>query len=135
MLLGRQNFGCGSSRESAVWALRDYGIRVVIAPSFADIFYNNCFKNGILPLTLPTDTINQLFMATLLEEQPLELSIDLEACLVRQGSQYEWAFSLDEARRQKLLLGRDDIAETLLQSERIKEFENNLRTLEPWLYS
>ncbi|WP_317928554.1 3-isopropylmalate dehydratase small subunit [Halioxenophilus sp. WMMB6] len=134
ILLGRKNFGCGSSRESAVWALRDYGIRVVIAPSFADIFYNNCFKNGILPITLPESSVDQLFLTTFMAEPPLQLCVDLEACVVRQDNDFEWPFTVDEARRQKLLLGRDDIAETLLQAEKIKKFEQRLKVAEPWLF-
>ncbi len=132
ILLARDNFGCGSSREHAVWALRDFGFRAVIAPSFADIFYNNCFKNGLLPLTLPADVIDGLF-ALIAVEQGLELAVDLERQLVSCGD-YQWHFAIDPARRHHLLEGLDDIAVTLASADSIRRFENALRARETWLF-
>ena len=122
VLLAKRNFGCGSSREHAVWALADYGFRVVIAPSFADIFYNNCFKNGVLPVTLDEATVSQLF--ELCSQQPgLELTVDLEQCEIRTQDQLQVSFQIDAFRRESLLKGLDDIALTLQQSDRITEYE------------
>ncbi len=131
VLLARDNFGCGSSREHAVWALRDFGFRAVIAPSFADIFYNNCFKNGLLPLTLPAEVVDGLFSLVAVE-QNLELEVDLEQQMVRCGD-YQWPFDIDPARRHHLLEGLDDIAVTLASADSIREFESELRQREPWL--
>ena len=122
VLLAKRNFGCGSSREHAVWALADYGFRAIIAPSFADIFYNNCFKNGVLPVALDEATVSQLF--ELCSQQPeLELTVDLEQCEIRDQDQLQIGFQLDEFRRECLLEGRDDIALTLGQSDRIADYE------------
>ncbi len=122
VLLAKRNFGCGSSREHAVWALADYGFRVVIAPSFADIFYNNCFKNGVLPVALDEATVSQLF--ELCSQQPeLELTIDLEQCEIRDQGQLQVSFQIDAFRRECLLEGLDDIALTLQQSDRITQYE------------
>lgn len=133
ILLARDNFGCGSSREHAVWAFRDYGIRALIAPSFADIFYNNCFKNGILPITLPEATVDKLF--ELCKTKPvLSLTIDLERNEVHFNDEKIATFSVDEARRQNLLQGKDDIALTLLNSEDIIRFEQEIKAQEPWLF-
>ena len=122
VLLAKRNFGCGSSREHAVWALADYGFAVIIAPSFADIFYNNCFKNGLLPISLDEATVSQLF--ELSREQPdLQLTVDLEQCEIRDQSQLQISFQLDGFRRECLLNGLDDIALTLQQADRIADYE------------
>jgi len=132
ILLARDNFGCGSSREHAVWALRDYGIRAVIAPSFADIFYSNCFKNAILPVTLLPAEVEELFVLTAGSE-PLQLNIDLHSCTINSESKVSWRFEVDEARRQNLLEGKDEIAVTLEHEKRIREFEAKVFASEPWL--
>jgi 3-isopropylmalate/(R)-2-methylmalate dehydratase small subunit len=122
VLLAKRNFGCGSSREHAVWALADYGFAVIIAPSFADIFYNNCFKNSLLPIALDEATVSQLF--ELSREQPdLQLTVDLEQCEIRDQSQLQISFQLDGFRRECLLKGLDDIALTLQQADRIADYE------------
>ena len=120
ILLARQNFGSGSSREHAVWALADYGISALIAPSYADIFYNNCFKNGVLPVVLAEEEVEQLFQRA--ATGPLQLTVDLEACRV-EGEGFNASFSLDGARRHNLLHGLDDIAQTLQHADRIDEYE------------
>ena len=122
VLLAKRNFGCGSSREHAVWALADYGFRVVIAPSFADIFYNNCFKNGVLPIALDEATVSQLF--DLCSDQPeLELTVDLEQSQIRDEGQLQISFQIDEFRRECLLKGLDDIALTLQRADLITAYE------------
>jgi len=122
VLLARANFGCGSSREHAPWAVLDYGIRTIIAPSFADIFYNNCFKNGILPVTLSEQQVDDLFRRT--EKQPgYQLSVDLEESLIRDGSGLEIRFTLDPFRREVLLKGLDDIGVSLLHEKEIAAYE------------
>jgi 3-isopropylmalate/(R)-2-methylmalate dehydratase small subunit len=133
ILLARDNFGCGSSREHAVWAFRDYGIRALIAPSFADIFYNNCFTNGILPITLPAEDVDRLF-ALCQSQQGLYLSVNLQSCEIYIGEQKITSFTLDEARRQNLLQGIDDIALTLSNASDISAFEQGLMAQEPWLF-
>jgi 3-isopropylmalate/(R)-2-methylmalate dehydratase small subunit len=133
ILLARENFGCGSSREHAPWALLDFGFRAVIAPSFADIFANNCFKNGILPVTLPVAVINGLF--TTVEATPdYRLNVDLEQQQVRtpDGTLYE--FPIDQFRKKCLLEGLDDISLTLRHVEEIKRFEEKKSFAEPWLF-
>jgi 3-isopropylmalate/(R)-2-methylmalate dehydratase small subunit len=124
ILLGRNNFGCGSSREHAPWALLDYGFKVVIAPSFADIFYNNCFKNGILPIALPEETVEQLFQNTAAYEG-YQLTIDLENNTISDEHGLSVPFEVDSYRRECLLEGLDDIAITLLQDEKISAYEAN----------
>ena len=121
ILLARDNFGCGSSREHAVWALADYGIRCVIAPSFADIFFNNCFKNGLLPVVLEEALIDQLFANA--ASGDYQLTVDLEACQIRDDDGLEKDFSVDPFRRQCLIEGLDDIAMTLQHENRIGAFE------------
>ena len=121
ILLARDNFGCGSSREHAVWALADYGIRCVIAPSFADIFFNNCFKNGLLPVVLEEALIDQLFANV--ASGDYQLTVDLEACQIRDDDGLEEDFSVDPFRRQCLIEGLDDIAQTLQHENRIGAFE------------
>jgi 3-isopropylmalate/(R)-2-methylmalate dehydratase small subunit len=133
ILLARDNFGCGSSREHAVWAFRDYGIRALIAPSFADIFYNNCFTNGILPITLPAEDVDRLF-ALCQSQQGLYLSVNLQSCEIYIGERKITSFTLDEARRQNLLQGIDDIALTLSNASDISAFEQGLMAQEPWLF-
>ncbi|WP_047151052.1 3-isopropylmalate dehydratase small subunit [Aneurinibacillus tyrosinisolvens] len=124
ILLGRNNFGCGSSREHAPWALLDYGFKVVIAPSFADIFYNNCFKNGILPIALPEETVEQLFQNTAAYEG-YQLTVDLENNTISDEHGLSVPFEVDSYRRECLLEGLDDIAITLLQDEKISAYEAN----------
>jgi len=122
ILISRANFGCGSSREHAPWAILDYGFRVVIAPSFADIFYNNCFKNGILPVTLSEEQVDELFRRTA-EHEGYKLTVDLEAKKITDGLGLEIGFDLDEHRRQFLLLGLDDIGLTLQHEDKIAAYE------------
>ena len=134
ILLTRANFGCGSSREHAPWALADFGFRVLIAPSFADIFYNNCSKNGILPLTLPADTVQTLFEAT--EAQPgYSLTVDLPAQSVTtpDGTRYE--FEIDPHRKHMLVEGLDEIGVTLTHADEIRAYEQRQRQVTPWLFS
>lgn len=134
IILTRDNFGCGSSREHAVWALRDYGIRALVAPSFADIFYGNCFKNGLLPIVLPAETIDSLFLevhATI----GYALQINLEAQTVMTSEGRVFQFEVDPCARQNLLQGLDDIALTLAQADQIKTYEARRQELEPWLFA
>ena len=133
VLLGRENFGCGSSREHAVWALTDYGIRTVIAPSYADIFFNNSFKNGLLPLTLPADAIDQLFREAQAQEG-YRLTVDLEKQQVVTPSGAAFAFSVDEFRKYCLLNGLDDIGLTLQHADDIRAYEVKRRQQAPWLF-
>ncbi len=134
ILLARDNFGCGSSREHAVWALDEYGFRAVLAPSFADIFYNNCFKNGVLPIALDAAVIDRLFeLAT--GPEGLELTIDLKAQQVQLPDGEQVAFEIDEFRRQCLLEGLDDIGVTLKDAEAIREFEAGYRQRAPWMFN
>lgn len=127
ILISRANFGCGSSREHAPWALEDYGFRAIIAPSFADIFYNNCFNNGILPIKLPNEVMDTLFKKTQ-EIEGYELEIDLQEKKITDNSGLEINFDLDEPNRVKLLNGYDDISLTLLKEDKISEFEKNNNT-------
>ena len=120
--MARRNFGCGSSREHAPWALEDYGFRVLIAPSFADIFYNNCFKNGMLPIRLEEAQIDDLFRRAA-AHPGYRLAIDLETCTVTDDHGLSLKFEIDEFRRQVLLLGLDDISTTLQHEEKITEYE------------
>ncbi len=122
VLVARQNFGSGSSREHAVWALDDYGFRSVIAPSFADIFYNNCFKNGVLPIVLPDADIDQLFANA--ETAGYQLIVDLENQVVRDEAGFERKFEIDPSRRHNMLNGLDDIAQTLQHEEKITAYES-----------
>ena len=132
ILLARQNFGCGSSREHAPWALLDAGFRVVIAPSFADIFYNNCFKNGILPLTLTTEKIDLLFKKSLQENLVLEVNLE-ELHISSADGQFQSIFEIDDFRRSCLLGGLDDIGLTLQHTNKIRNFEQNYLKQFPWL--
>ena len=134
ILLGRENFACGSSREHAVWALMDFGFKVVIAPSYADIFYNNSFKNGLLPIALGADLIDQLFDE--LEQQPeYRLSVDLENQLVSNPAGDQMPFEIDEFRKYCLLNGFDDIGLTMQHADQIKVFEQQYYDKAPWLGS
>ncbi len=133
VLLARQNFGCGSSREHAPWALLDYGFRVIIAPSFADIFFNNCFKNGILPIVLPETTVDQLFRDTEANED-YRLTVDLEAQAVTTPSGEAFAFDVDPFRKHCLLNGLDDIGLTLQHVDEIRAYEARRRQEAPWLF-
>ncbi|QYR23724.1 3-isopropylmalate dehydratase small subunit [Paenibacillus sp. sptzw28] len=122
VLISRANFGCGSSREHAPWAILDYGFKVVIAPSFADIFYNNCFKNGILPIRLSEEQVEDLFQRTN-KQEGYELTVDLENNKITDNAGLEIAFELDEHRRQFLLQGLDDIGLTLQHEDKISAYE------------
>ena len=133
ILLARQNFGCGSSREHAPWALLDFGVSCVIAPSFADIFYNNCFKNGILPITLLDEQMDQLFEDAQ-GQLGFELTVDLEAGLITGGSAGDIAFTVDSFRRHCLLNGLDDIGLTLEKTSQIKRYEQKRQQQAPWLF-
>ena len=124
VLLARRNFGCGSSREHAVWALANYGIRVVIAPSFADIFYNNCFKNSVLPIKFDEATIDQLFQRVA-QHPGYSVKVDLEQSEVSDEHGLTLKFEVDAFRRHCLLEGLDDIALTLQQESRIAEYERS----------
>jgi 3-isopropylmalate/(R)-2-methylmalate dehydratase small subunit len=134
ILLARDNFGCGSSREHAPWALLDFGISCLIAPSFADIFYNNCFKNGILPINLMDEQVDQLFDDTHSKEG-FELTVDLEAGVIRGSSAGDIEFNIDSFRRHCLLNGLDDIGLTLEQSSSIKKYEQKRQQQAPWLFT
>lgn len=131
ILLTRENFGCGSSREHAPWALEDYGFRAIIAPSFADIFFNNCFKNGILPIVLPAETVDQLFKEVV---DGYQLTIDLQAQTITTPSGENIAFTVDENRRFRLLNGLDDIALSLQHADKIKTYEAERAKRAPWLF-
>ena len=133
VLLTRRNFGCGSSREHAPWALEDFGFRVVIAPSFADIFYNNAFKNGLLLVTLPEETIDRLF-AEVQDNEGYRLDVDLENQLVITPSGEILEFEVDGFRKHCLLEGLDDIGLTLKDEDAIRAFEEKHRQVRPWLF-
>ena len=133
ILLARENFGCGSSREHAAWAMEDFGFRAVIAPSFADIFRSNALKNGILPIVLPADQVDTLFVATRAEEG-YALTIDLEVCTILLPDGLLWSFELDAFRRECLLKGLDDIGITLERADAIRAFEGQHRERFPWLF-
>jgi 3-isopropylmalate/(R)-2-methylmalate dehydratase small subunit len=132
ILLARENFACGSSREHAVWALMDFGIKVVIAPSFADIFYNNSFKNGLLPIALGDDQVDQLF-GELETAQDYQLSVDLKKQVVITAQGIEMRFEVDEFRKSCLLEGLDDIGLTMQYAADIKAFEQQYYDAMPWL--
>ncbi len=133
ILLTRDNFGCGSSREHAPWALADFGFKVMIAPSFADIFFNNSFKNGLLPIVLPAQTVDELFQATS-GDQVLQMSVDLEGQTLRIGTQREIPFEVDPFRKHCLLEGLDDIGLTLQHVDEIQAYEDRRRQQAPWLF-
>lgn len=132
IVLAQANFGCGSSREHAVWALRDFGIRAVLAPSFGDIFFNNCFNNGLLPVILDQALIDELFECC--EAEPgYELQVNLQSCEIR-GGESSWPFVVEEGRRQNLLKGLDEIGLTLERSDAIRQYEASRKIQEPWLF-
>ena len=133
ILLARKNFGCGSSREHAPWALDDYGFRVIIAPSFADIFFNNCFKNGLLPIVLKEDTVSSLF-EEMYENDGYELAVDLDGQEVKTPSGEVFTFEIDAFRKHCLLNGLDDIGLTLQNSEKIRDFETRRASECPWVF-
>jgi 3-isopropylmalate/(R)-2-methylmalate dehydratase small subunit len=122
VLVARRNFGCGSSREHAVWALENYGFRSVIAPSFADIFYNNCFKNGVLPVKLSEQDVERIFQ-NFRQHPGYRLTVDLTRCTVSDAYGLELRFEVDEFRRHCLLNGLDDIALTLQHQDKISVYE------------
>jgi 3-isopropylmalate/(R)-2-methylmalate dehydratase small subunit len=133
VLLARENFGCGSSREHAPWAIEDYGFRAIIAPSFADIFFNNCFKNGILPIVLSAETVDRLFQETVAAEA-YALTVDLAAQTITTPGGEVIAFEVDGERKHRLLGGLDDIGLTLEHTAKIQAFEARRRQEAAWLF-
>lgn len=133
ILLTRKNFGCGSSREHAPWALEDYGFRAIIAPSFADIFFNNCYKNGLLPIILPEEVVEQLFQEVVAQEN-YQLSISLPEQTVSTPNGKHFHFEITEHRKHCLLNGLDEIGLTLQHADAIKAFEIRHQQQQPWLY-
>ena len=131
ILIAGKNFGCGSSREHAPWALLDFGITCVISSSYADIFYNNCFKNGILPIKIDEDKIKQISEYSIRKE---EIKIDLNEQKIIFGNN-EIKFELDQFKKKCLIEGLDDIALSLEKSEKIETFEKKLKTSKPWIFS
>ena len=136
ILLARDNFGCGSSREHAPWALEDFGIKVIIAPSFADIFYNNCFKNGLLPIILAEEMVDQLFSLTAANEG-FQLNVDLVEQKITSAVKsiaFSTDFELDQFRRHCLLEGLDEIGLTLEHADDIRAYESSQKEITPWLF-
>ena len=133
VLLARQNFGCGSSREHAPWALMEYGFRAIVAPSYADIFYNNSFKNGLLPVVLPADQVDQLFDYVQANEGA-QVTVSLETMQVEAGS-LSFSFELDEFRRECLLKGLDEIGLTLEHADSIRAYEQQRAKVTPWMFA
>jgi 3-isopropylmalate/(R)-2-methylmalate dehydratase small subunit len=131
ILIAGQNFGCGSSREHAPWALQDFGIDCIISSSFADIFFNNCFKNGVLPLVLPQDIVDQLMEQA--NGQNARFEIDLEAQTLTAPDGKTHRFEIDAGRKKSMMLGLDDIGETLMQEGQINDYEHKRRLMTPWL--
>jgi 3-isopropylmalate/(R)-2-methylmalate dehydratase small subunit len=134
VLLTRENFGCGSSREHAPWALEDFGFKVIIASSYADIFFNNCFKNGMLPIVLSATTVDGLFNQVE-ENVGYKLNIDLAAQTVTTPNGQIYTFEIDEVRKHNLLNGLDDIGLTMQQQDKIKAFEAQHKQAQPWLFN
>jgi 3-isopropylmalate/(R)-2-methylmalate dehydratase small subunit len=134
ILLAKDNFGCGSSREHAPWALDDFGFRAILAPSFADIFFNNCFKNGLLPIVLDKAIISALFDEVEANEG-YQLEVDLEQQLITKPDGSSIPFLVDEFRKHCLLNGLDDIGLTLKDAEKIRSFEDNWRNSAPWYFT
>ena len=130
ILLTRDNFGCGSSREHAVWALRDFGIKTVIASSFGDIFYNNCFKNGVLPIKLPKDQIDVMF-----SNKISDISVSLDSKKIEFNNSQEYSFDVEDNLLERIVLGLDDVDITLKYSDDIKLFEKIRRDNKPWIYA
>ncbi len=133
ILIARDNFGCGSSREHAPWALDDYGFRVLIAPSFADIFFNNCFKNGLLPIVLDTEIVDQLF-EEMYATDGYQLSIDLQNQLIQKPDGETIAFEVEDYRKNCLLEGLDDIGISMQDADAIRAFEQQWQQKSPWLF-
>ena len=133
ILLTRDNFGCGSSREHAVWALRDFGIKTVIASSFGDIFYNNCFKNGVLPIKLNKDQIDNLFKS--LKDVSGELSISLDSKRISQNDKELYPFDVEENLLERIIYGLDDVDMTLKFKDKIANFEQERKQEKPWIFS
>ena len=132
VLLTRDNFGCGSSREHAVWALRDFGIKAVIASSFGDIFYNNCFKNGVLPIVLNKDQIQDLFLQY--ENSGSDMAINLETKLIDTGVN-QISFDVDDNLLERIIYGLDDVDITLKHKDLIKRFEEERMKEKPWIFA
>ena len=132
ILLTRDNFGCGSSREHAVWALRDFGIKAVIASSFGDIFYNNCFKNGVLPIKLDKNQIEQIFV--LVKEDVVEFSIDLQKRIIHLNDNNKVNFEVEDFLIDRIIYGLDDVDITLNEKDSIANFESKRRETKPWIY-
>ena len=134
ILIARKNFGCGSSREHAPWALQQFGFKAIIAPSFADIFFNNCFKNGLLPIVLTELEVDHLFnivMAT----PGLKINVDLERQVVEVPGAETYKFKVEDSRKQSLLNGWDEIGRTLRHTDKIRAYEASRAQREPWLFS
>lgn len=134
ILLARENFGCGSSREHAPWALYDFGIRSLIAPSFADIFYGNCFKNGMLPVVLPSEVVDSLF-DLVQKSSGMTFHVDLLTQTVTPEDGNAIPFDVDAGRKTRLLNGLDDIALTLQRATSIRAYESRRRNIEPWIFT
>ncbi|MBL8497928.1 3-isopropylmalate dehydratase small subunit [Nitrosomonas sp. JL21] len=134
ILLTRANFGCGSSREHAPWSLQDYGFRVIIAPSFADIFFNNCFKIGLLPIVLDAAIVDRLF-EEVKQKEGYRLTVDLQKQAVVTADDQNYVFEVDAFRKHCLLNGLDEIGLTLQHAQKIKQFEQKRRTEQPWLFA
>ena len=134
VLLARDNFGCGSSREHAPWAIENYGFQVVIAPSFADIFFGNCYKNGLLPIVLPADVVDKLFRECAATEG-YTLDVNLEAQKVTTPSGESFAFDITPHRKHCMLNGLDEIGLTLQHADEIKAFEARHKAAQPWLFA
>ena len=132
ILLTRDNFGCGSSREHAVWALRDFGIKTVIASSFGDIFYNNCFKNGVLPIKLSKEQIEELFSQT--QDTTNEITVSLDAKKLT-SSAVEYSFEVEDNLLERIIYGLDDVDITLQDKDVIREFEESRMKSKPWIYA
>ena len=132
ILLSRDNFGCGSSREHAVWALRDFGIKTVIASSFGDIFYNNCFKNGVLPIKLSKEQIEELFSQT--QDVTNEITVSLDAKKLTSAA-VEYSFEVEDNLLERIIYGLDDVDITLQDKDVIREFEDSRMKSKPWIYA
>ena len=133
ILLTRDNFGCGSSREHAVWALRDFGIKIVIASSFGDIFYNNCFKNGVLPIKLDKNKIEDLFQKV--SDNSADLSVSLDSKKIFQNENEIYSFDVEENLLERIIYGLDDVDMTLKHKDKILAFEQTRMKNAPWIFS
>jgi 3-isopropylmalate/(R)-2-methylmalate dehydratase small subunit len=133
ILLTRDNFGCGSSREHAVWALRDFGIKVVIASSFGDIFYNNCFKNNVLPIVLSKEDVDKIFNIS--EKEVVELSVSLDAKKIVFSNNVEFKFEVENNLLERIIYGLDDVDLTLKDKQIIIDFEQKRMLEKPWIYA